>query len=97
MLWVLRQIGKQACRAAGNASPTPGRKVGGAAAASADDGDVAVVMEVGRCRDANWRRRNVDWLVLRSYEHVCCCGINRFSPPGQREVMNTCALRKLQI
>ena len=30
---------------------------GGAAAASADDGDVAGVMEV---RDASWRRRNVN-------------------------------------
>ena len=26
-----------------------------------------------------------DQLVLRSYERVCCCGINRFSPPGQRK------------
>ena len=38
-------MGTQACRLQGNAPPTPIRKVG-AAAACADDGDVAAVMEV---------------------------------------------------
>ena len=56
-------------------------KSNGGAAASADDGDVAAVMEV----DDVVMRAGDDETSLRSYEHVCCCGINRFSFPGQRK------------
>ena len=67
---------------AGNASPTPSRKVVRQLPLLTME-TVAPVMEVDDVDDANWRRRNVDWLVLRSCEHVCCCRINKFSPPGQ--------------
>ena len=62
-----------------------GKSKGGAAAASADDGDVAAVMEVDDVVMRTGDTRNVDWLVLRSYEHVCCRGIYGFSPLGQRK------------
>ena len=54
---------------------------GGAAAASADDGDVAVDDVVMRTGDDE---TSPGWCFALT-SMCACCGINRFSPPGQRK------------